>query len=156
MGEGFGWSVAACDLNDDGLDDLIAGSPMFRCLPIWAFSRHTGKLQLFFALRNNFYVLGTQTWQRYFKSVWHASMSHTLLHSDPSSEDKHNTGRVHFFLSTSEDTQWKSIDGANQMLNTRTLDLQSGARFGSAVSVNSRLSQCQPTVSTVFTVQPAF
>merc|ERR1719500_777300 len=83
MGEGFGWSVAACDLNGDGLDDLIVGSPMY---------------------------------------------------SDPSDEDKHNTGRVHFFLSTSEDTQWKSIDGANQMLDTWTLDLQSGARFGSAVS----------------------
>jgi len=83
MGEGFGWSVAACDLNDDGLDDLIVGSPMY---------------------------------------------------SDPSDEDKHNTGRVHFFLSTSEDTQWRSIDGATQMLDTWTLDLQSGARFGSAVS----------------------
>merc|ERR1719264_1733464 len=80
MGEGFGWSVAACDLNGDGLDDLIAGSPMY------------------------------------------------------SDEDKHNTGRVHFFLSTSDDKQWRSIDGANQMLDTRTLDLQSGARFGSAVS----------------------
>merc|ERR1719264_1278940 len=83
MGEGFGWSVAACDLDDDGLDDLIVGSPMY---------------------------------------------------SDPSSEDKHNTGRVHFFLSTSEDTQWRSIDGATQMLDTWTLELQSGARFGSAVS----------------------
>merc|ERR1719341_2461774 len=51
-----------------------------------------------------------------------------------SDEDKHNTGRVHFFLSTSEDKQWKSIDGASQMLDTWTLDLQSGARFGSAVS----------------------
>ena len=102
-------------------------------------------------MRNNFYVLGTQTWQRYFKSVWHANMSHTLLHSDPSDEDKHNTGRVHFFLSSSDDKQWRSIDGANQMLDTRTLDLQSGARFGSAVSVNSRVSTVS-SVSTVYTV----
>ena len=29
MGEGFGSAVAACDINRDGLDDIIVGAPTF-------------------------------------------------------------------------------------------------------------------------------
>jgi len=79
MGEGFGSAVAACDLNGDGADDLIVGSPMY------------------------------------------------------SDEDSHNIGRVHFFLSTSDDKQWQFVNGDDVMLDTPD-GLQSGARFGSAVS----------------------
>ena len=32
MGEGFGMAVAACDVDGDNLDDLIVGSPLYRCL----------------------------------------------------------------------------------------------------------------------------
>merc|ERR1719239_9564 len=82
MGEGFGSSVAACDLNGDGVDDLIVGSPMY---------------------------------------------------SDPSDDNLHNTGRVHTFLSTSDENQWGTVDGNSAMLDTPA-GLESGARFGSAVS----------------------
>ena len=34
MGEGFGMAVAACDVDGDNLDDLIVGSPLYRCLPL--------------------------------------------------------------------------------------------------------------------------
>ena len=63
-------------------------------------------------------------------------MSHTsLFHSDPSDDKLHNTGRVHTFLSSSDENQWGTVDGNSAMLDTPD-GLKSGARFGSAVSTN--------------------
>ena len=56
-----------------------------------------------------------------------------LLHSDPSDNKVHNIGRVHTFLSSSDENQWGTVDGNTAMLDTPD-GLESGARFGSAVS----------------------
>ena len=57
----------------------------------------------------------------------------SLLHSDPSDNKVHNIGRVHTFLSSSDENQWGTVDGNTAMLDTPD-GLESGARFGSAVS----------------------
>ena len=138
MGEGFGSSVAACDLNGDGVDDLIVGSPMYRCRPmstIWPFCIIYTSVSFIawrFNLRHQNNLKNSQSkriMQRYFNFV----LNLPLLPSDPSDNKKHNIGRVHTFLSTSDENQWGTVDGNTAMLDTPA-GLESGARFGSAVS----------------------
>ena len=157
MGEGFGASVAACDLNGDGVDDLIVGSPMYRCTSHqWQEFGPFASFALLSYLLPSAVICGTRIIPMTANQKgWGKKLTMSLLHSDPSDNKVHNIGRVHTFLSSSDENQWGTVDGNTAMLDTPD-GLESGARFGSAVS-NIPSTTCAVTAGPIlqsWKVQP--
>jgi len=125
MGEGFGWSVAACDLNGDGLDDLIVGSPHYSN-PKEEETYNTGRAHFFLSENDD--------------KQWRGLSGASTLVETPS-EGLQNGANFGYSMSCLGDTDG---DGKDELvIGAPYFKSNQGAVFVYAMDVNSQLKETQ-------------